>query len=995
MIPTKPEIHSAYLAQCHGDCNNNHSESNEDFGFGPRSLTAYDRFGDRNTEYIEGRRKRLGRRLKNIMAAVAHPTRPQIRRNSPLSVSHGVHGISADAPMLKRIDIGDSDSDDEPPPAIKFSKVTQALLADEPAPSSPPRQERADDAPRFNRSVSANRANVDTPSRAPGIKIIRKSSPAVGNEGSRGHTPPRIVQIGTKGSASAKRSISIAGPYPHRFPVKRDPTPTRDADPKQDIITPAPAPRALRVRTRANSATSQDGQGGHGSSSNGPGSRNGTRSAVEANNEDNGAEELRRSASLHQAPETISRFGTSTVGRSRNPSTDAAPPPGSTRIKRAPIGTGSFLKSGPVRRGFRRRDSEDNVSPNDEAQSGSASQPSATNYTPQEGSAHRSERPRSRSGSINTRATSVEPVSVHDFANKSQAFHDSRPGSRQAGSYLSRSQMSSDSQQPSRSAEHERARSRQPSVERPQHRRQRSTHQDDAPAPAQPEQQQRRPSADQGQQRPVLDQKPPQRVPSLRNAQYRYVAPKIHTDASEDQENMPPPTFKRNKDQEFKHLGKSTIAILSDDEGKHKFRQQVEETPVPVHGQQQEQRRVLGAISGNTPHRTAPAPPPKMLVIDTATTTAGASVTKSKKKRSHIVVNGKIFTQMGKIGKGGSSVVECVMAENYKTFALKRVKLDDCDESAVRGYKGEIDLLKKLTEVERVVRLFDWELNEDKQELCVLMEKGDTDLNRLLTLRLNGDKARFDPVFTRYHWREMLECVQSVHDQDIVHSDLKPANFLLVQGRLKLIDFGIANAIDTDNTVNVHRDTHVGTPNYMSPESITDTNAPQPGDVSKPDAARRSSMSAKKDMRIGKASDVWSLGCILYQMAYGRPPFAHIPNQLSRIMAITNPNHIISFPDTGVGDVTIPPSLKGILRKCLNRDPERRPTVQQLLSEEDCYLHPEQPGSVMVNEDLLHQIIAKVVERCRDPKRGVPNPEEVKIYPRSFMEKIREMVEKG
>ncbi|KAI6874285.1 kinase-like protein, partial [Hortaea werneckii] len=340
---------------------------------------------------------------------------------------------------------------------------------------------------------------------------------------------------------------------------------------------------------------------------------------------------------------------------------------------------------------------------------------------------------------------------------------------------------------------------------------------------------------------------------------------------------MPPPTFRRNKDQDFKYFGKQSVSVMSDDEKpKHRVPQ---ETPVPVPNQQQE-RKALGTISGNTPHRPAPAPPPKMSVLDAATTTAGASVTKSKKKRSHIVINGKIFTQMGKLGKGGSSDVYCVMAENYKTFALKRVKLDDCDEAAVIGYKGEIDLLRKLTEVERVVRLFDWELNEDKQELLVLMEKGDTDLNRLLTLRLNGIDAKFDSISARYNWKEMLECVQAVHDHDIVHSDLKPANFLIVQGRLKLIDFGIANAIDTDNTCNVHRDSHVGTPNYMSPESITDTNQPQPGQVGGGKDAQGRPL--KKDMRIGKASDVWSLGCILYQMTYGRPPFAHIPNQISR-----------------------------------------------------------------------------------------------------------------
>lgn len=547
--------------------------------------------------------------------------------------------------------------------------------------------------------------------------------------------------------------------------------------------------------------------------------------------------------------------------------------------------------------------------------------------------------------------------------------------------------MSNDSRPPSRTGTHDRARSRQPSVERPAHKRQASFHEDDAPPISLNDPPQRQLSVDKGQPKPPLEQKPLQRPSSLRNAQFRYVGPRVNTDASDDQENIPPPTFKRNKDAEFKHLGKPIVSILGNDE-KHQLRQ-TEETPVPVPAQQKQERKVLGAISGNTPHRTAPAPPPKMSVIDTATTTAGASVTKSKKKRSHMVVNGKLYTQMGKIGAGGSSQVFFVMAENFKTFALKRVKLEDADESAVRGYKGEIDLLKKLEEVERVVRLYDWELNEGKQELLVLMEKGDVDLNKLLLLRLSEHKARFDPVFTRYHWREMLDCVKSVHDMDIVHSDLKPANFLLVQGRLKLIDFGIANAIDIDNTVNVHRDTHVGTPNYMSPESITDTNAPQPGSM------RREDVPIKKDMRIGKASDVWSLGCMLYQMTYGRPPFAHIQNQLSRILAITDPKHEITFPDTGIGDAIIAPSLKGVLRKCLNRDPARRPTVDQLLSANDVYLHPEQPGTVMMNEDILGQIISKVVHRCSDAGRGLPNSQEVQMYPRSFMEKIREMVEKG
>jgi serine/threonine-protein kinase TTK/MPS1 len=54
----------------------------------------------------------------------------------------------------------------------------------------------------------------------------------------------------------------------------------------------------------------------------------------------------------------------------------------------------------------------------------------------------------------------------------------------------------------------------------------------------------------------------------------------------------------------------------------------------------------------------------------------------------------------------------------------------------------------------------------------------------------------------------MLQAVNVIHAQKIVHSDLKPANFLLVKGVLKLIDFGIANAIPNDTT-NINRDQQV------------------------------------------------------------------------------------------------------------------------------------------------------------------------------------------
>ena len=143
--------------------------------------------------------------------------------------------------------------------------------------------------------------------------------------------------------------------------------------------------------------------------------------------------------------------------------------------------------------------------------------------------------------------------------------------------------------------------------------------------------------------------------------------------------------------------------------------------PSPI-VQKQEKPMPLQPVSANTPRRPAPPPPPKMSVLETATAAAGAATTKTRerRKRTQISVNGKYYSQMDRIGRGGSSAVYRVMAENFKVFALKRVRLENADEAAVRGYKGEIDLLRKLNGVDRVVTLYDWEVDEKRQILSVV-----------------------------------------------------------------------------------------------------------------------------------------------------------------------------------------------------------------------------------------------------------------------------------
>jgi len=299
--------------------------------------------------------------------------------------------------------------------------------------------------------------------------------------------------------------------------------------------------------------------------------------------------------------------------------------------------------------------------------------------------------------------------------------------------------------------------------------------------------------------------------------------------------------------------------------------------------------------------------------------------TPSRRSKS-IVVNGIPYTQIRVIGRGGSSKVYLVQSPTGETLALKRVTTDSAKQ--FEGFMNEVDLLMRLRGQQYVIQVVDAEVDKENGRILIVMEAGDIDLIHFLQSEQRLSLAKVQTV-----WRQMLEAVQVIHKARIVHSDLKPGNFVLVGGHLKVIDFGIAKGISNDTT-NISRDASVGTLSYMAPEAVT-----------------------QGQLKLGRSSDIWSLGIILYQMVYGEPPFAHL-DPMQRLFLLQNPDTPITFPEghclQNHSDKT-KAQLRDVLESCLQRDPRRRPSLDDLLA------HPFLSSVIQVKRETVERAVTNVM----------------------------------
>ncbi|KAG7502882.1 mitogen-activated kinase kinase kinase 19 isoform X1 [Solea senegalensis] len=254
------------------------------------------------------------------------------------------------------------------------------------------------------------------------------------------------------------------------------------------------------------------------------------------------------------------------------------------------------------------------------------------------------------------------------------------------------------------------------------------------------------------------------------------------------------------------------------------------------------------------------------------------------------------------LGRGAYGTVYCGLTSQGQLVAVKQVSLDASDhEAAKREYgrlQGEVELLKTLRHI-NIVGFLGTSLYQHVVSILMEYIPGGSIASIL---------HRFGPLPERVlalYTQQILEGVAYLHVNRVIHRDLKGNNVMLMPtGVIKLIDFGCARRLSclnhtASNSGDLLKSVH-GTPYWMAPEVINDTG-------------------------YGSKSDIWSIGCTVFEMATGKPPLAHM-DKMAALFYIGAQRGSMPFLPDGFSD-----SAKDFVQICFTSDQRLRPSADQLL----------------------------------------------------------------